>query len=223
MRGFALTELLLVLAVISLLSAVAVPFITRAKAKARLVSCYANLQQVNRAILLYAEEHNGTLPGSDPSPAPGGWWHFKEAVKGYAGLSGPPSPNDKVFGCPSDRGYGEAGEKPVPFRMSKKHNYTSYVFNGVTLPGVPNIAGRAVASIKEPARTLLTMEWTTHAPLSWHHSRTGQANEPFYSDAESVVSFVDGHVSLVPIYYDGMNPAYSRDPIDGYRYKYSGD
>jgi len=100
---------------------------------------------------------------------------------------------------------------------------TSYVFNGVNLPGVPNIAGREVSSIKAPARTLLVMEWTAHAPLSWHRSRTGQANTPFYNDAQSVVGFVDGHAALTKIYYDGLNAAYTRDPAPGYAYQYSGD
>ncbi len=183
----------------------------------------SNLQQVSRAVLLYADEQKGTLPLLDPSPPPGGWWYFKEQVKAYAGLTGLSSPRDKVFACPSDRGYDEAADKPQPFHSSKKHDYTSYVFNGVNLPGVPNIAGWSLASVKDPVRTLLVMEWTAHAPLSWHKSRTGQANAPFYTDAESVVGFVDGHVKLIRIYYDGMNAAYTRDPIGGYDYKYSGD
>ena len=91
------------------------------------------------------------------------------------------------------------------------------------MPGVPNVAGRTVTSIKETGRTLLVMEWAAHAPLSWHRSRTGKKNEPFYNDAESVVGFVDGHVDSIPIYYDGINPAYTRDPIPGYKYRYSGD
>ena len=66
------------------------------------------------------------------------------------------------------------------------------------------------------------MEWTAHGPLSWHRSRTGKRNAPFYNDAESVVGFVDGHVDLVKIYHDGYNAAYTRDPIPGYRYRYSG-
>jgi hypothetical protein len=66
------------------------------------------------------------------------------------------------------------------------------------------------------------MEWVAHAPLSWHRSRTGKANAPFYCDAESVVAFTDGHVKLTKIYYDGYNAAYTRDPIPRYEYKYSG-
>ena len=222
-NGFTPVELLVMLAVLSVLAAIILPVIARARSETRLKQCIANLQQVNRAVLLYAEEHQGTLPFLNPSPQPGSWWHYKEQVKGYLGLSGPASPNEKIFGCPADRGYGEGGEELQPFRLSKKHNYTSYNLNSINLPGVPNIAGWQVAAVKEPSRTLLTMEWTAHAPLSWHRSRTGKANAPFYNDAESVVGFVDGHVSFIPIYYDGINAAYTRDPLPGYSYKYSGD
>ena len=222
-RGFNQTELLVVLAVLAVLTAIVVPIVNNTRSKTRLAQCMANLQQVNRAVLMYAEEHNKTLPYLSPSPAPGAWWHYKEQVKSYAGLTGPSSSKDKVFACPSDRGYGEASETPVPFHSSKKHNFTSYVLNSVNLPGVPSIAGWQTSAVKDPSRTLLTMEWTAHAPLSWHRSRTRHENAPFYNDAESVVGFVDGHVSFIKIYYDGMNAAYTRDPIGGYEYKYSGD
>ncbi len=221
--GFTMTDLSVGLAILSLLAAIVLPPVAKARAKSKLTQCIANLQQVSRAVLLYAEEHKGTLPILEPSPPPGGWWYFKEQVKGYAGLAGSSSAQDKVFACPSDRGYGEGTEEPQPFCRSKKHDYTSYVFNGVNLPGVPNIAGWSLAAVKQPARTLLVMEWTAHAPLSWHQSRTGQANTPFYNDAENVTGFADGHVRFIPIYFDGMNAAYTRDPIGGYDYKYSGD
>jgi len=221
--GFTLTDLLVVIAVVSVLAAIVVPLITRAMARSQFNQCVANLKQVNRAVLMYADDNRHTLPLLANSPPPGGWWHYKEQVKGYAGLSGPASPQEKVFGCPNDRGYGDGAEKPQPFRLSRKHNFTSYVLNSVTLPGIPNIAGREVSTIKEPAKTLLVMEWTAHGPLSWHKSRTGKANTPFYNDAESVVGFVDGHVAFTKIYFDGYNAAYTRDPAPGYTYKYSGD
>ena len=183
--------------------------------------CQANLERVSRAVLQYAEEHKA-LPAMKENRPPGAWWWYKEQVKGYLGLTEKSSPQDKVFACPSDRGYGDTA-KVTPFWRSEKHNFTSYVFNGVNLPGVPNIAGRQVSSIAAPNTTLLVMEWTAHAPLSWHRSKTGKANAPFYCDAESMVGFVDGHVAMTKIYFDGYNAAYTRDPLPGYDYKYSGD
>ena len=154
-HGFSQTDLCVVLAVVMLLAAVAVPLVLRVRNKSRQTQCAANLQQVSRACLLYAEDNKGLLPMIEPSPAPGAWWFYKEQVKGYLNLKGPSSPEEKIFACPSDRGYGETAEPAAPFRQSRKHNYTSYVFNNVNLPGVPSIAGRTVASVREPARTLL--------------------------------------------------------------------
>jgi len=224
MRGFSLPDLLVVLAVLAIVAAVAVPSVVRIRAQSRLAQCTANLQQIGRAVTLYANDHDGRLPTMTNSPIPGAWWHYRQQVKGYIGLQGPASSEETVFGCPSDRGYGDGAEAPVPFRLSKKHLFTSYVFNGVNhMPGIPSLAGRELSSVKDPTKTLLVLEWTAHAPLSWHRSRTGQANTPFYNNAESAVCFADGRVALVPIHYDGLNPAYSRDPIPGYGYKFSGD
>lgn len=218
-RAFTFPDLLVVIAVSLMLAAIVLPVLARSKATTKQNLCIANLKEVNRAVLLYAKENRDTLPILPPEVPKSVWWFYKDMVKGYAGLSGPSSPKDTKFGCPSDRGFTESR----PFRYSTNFNYTSYVFNGVNLPGIPNIAGRQIASIKNPAKTLLTMEFPAHAPLSWHKSRTGKKNHPFYNDAENVVAFVDDHVKSIKIYYDGMNAAYTRDPVPGYEYQYSGD
>jgi hypothetical protein len=219
LRGaaFTLTDLLVMVAVISLLGAIAVAWQVAVKEKARLVLCAANLGRVDRAVLDSCTDNRQSLPNLPPGDNRSLWWWYKEQVKSYAGLRGESSTNDAVFACPSDRGYSD----PVPFHLNSRFDFSSYVYNGVTLPGMPNIAGLPLAAVKQPKRTLLVMEWTAHAPLSWHKSRTGKQNAPFYSDAQSVVGFVDGHVGFIPIYYDGYNAAYTQDPVTGYDYQYS--
>lgn len=216
--AFTRADSLVVLAVLMLLAAIVVPFLVKARSTKRQIQCTSNLRDVGGAILKY-EMNNGRLPDTEPGMKGGVWWWYKEQVKAELGLRGPSSPADKVFACPDDRGY----EEGKPFRLSAKFDYSSYTFNGVNLPGVPNVAGKALSAIREPAVTLLVMEWSAHAPLSWHRSRTGKRNHPFYNDAESVVGFADGRVEFIKIYYDGLNAAYTRDPIPGYKYKYSGD
>lgn len=219
--GFNLAELAAIVSALVLLLAVGLYGWLEIRENGRRAVCRANLGLISKAVLMYAQDHRQTLPLLDPSPPPGMWWWYKEQVKRYVGLTGPSSPNDRVFGCPSDRGYGDP-ENPVPFRESARTDYNSYVFNGVNLPGIPHIAGWRLSRIRDPERTLLVMEWTAHAPLSWHDSKTGRRNAPFYNDALNMVGFVDGHVDYIKIYYDGINPAYTRDPIGGYDYKYSG-
>ena len=217
-HAFTRADMMVTVAVAAVLGALIIIPAATIKKKARLSQCTGNLQQVTRAVLAYCEHNGDTLPAPLPGQQGDVWWWYKEQVKGYAGLTGQSSANDKVFACPDDRGYSD----PVPFYKNSRFDYGSYVFNGVTIPGVPNIAGWKLSSVKLPQRTLVAMEWSAHAPLSWHKSKTGKSNSPFYRDAQSVVGFADGHVSFSKIYYDGYNAAYTRDPISGYDYKYSG-
>lgn len=215
--GFTRTDLAVSLAAVSLVAALAWIPATVVRERGRLARCLANLGEVNRACAAFAADHSQALPG--PVEGPGEFqWFYKEQVKGYVGLRGASSPSDAVFACPSDRGYTD----PKPFHQSERFDFGSYPFNGVLLPGVPNIAGWKVSEVRQPERTLQVMEWTAHGPLSWHRSRTGSRNAPFYNDAESAVGFVDGHAALIPIHFDGYNAAYTRDPVPGYAYRYSG-
>jgi hypothetical protein len=217
--GFTRTDLLVTIASVLLIALVALTGSNKARSRSMLARCIGNLKQVDRAVLSYGNDNGQTLPTIGLTDQKSLWWWYKEEVKRYAGLTGISSTKDTVFACPADRGYSD----PKPFCQSDRFDFSSYVFNGVTMEGVPNIAGWQLSSIKKPARTLLVMEWTAHAPLSWHHSLTGKRNMPFYCDAESVTGFVDGHVALTKIYYDGFNAAYTQNPVDGYDYQYSGD
>ena len=216
--GFTQTDLVVGLAAMLVVAALVLIPITLHRQKSRLTRCVGNLQQISRAVIQFSADHSGELPNAE-TPRPGDlWWWYKEDIKKYAGIVEESSLNDRGFACPVDRGYTDS----LPFSKNPRFDFGSYVFNGVTLRGSPNISGMKVESIHTPKRTLLVMEWTAHAPLSWHRSRTGNRNAPFYSNAESVVGFVDGHVSLSPIYYDGFHAAFTRDPIPGYTYQYSG-
>jgi len=217
--AFTLTDLLVTVAILSVLAAIGTNRLVAAKAKSRTTLCLANLGKVNRAVLDFSSDNQQRLPGSLPDDRKDLWWWYKEQVKRNAGLSGASSATDTVFACPDDRGYTDA----TPFHLNPRFDFSSYVYNGVTMPGMPNIAGLPLSSVQQPTRTLLVMEWTAHAPLSWHKSKTGRKNMPFYRDAESVVGFVDGHVRLSKIYYDGYNAAYTQDPIPPYDYQYSGN
>jgi type II secretory pathway pseudopilin PulG len=214
------TDLLVVLAALSLLTTAIVVPVVNAGRQVRIVRCQANLQQISQALLGFSADHDNRLPDADPAFPGDLWWWYKERVKPYVVSTGNVAAAvNAVFACPDDRGYTDA----KPFCRTARFASNSYVFNGVILPGIPNIAGRAVSAVRQPRLTLLTMEWTAHAPLSWHKSRTGRRNLPFYRDAESMVGYVDGHVSLTKFYYDGYNAAYTQDPVAGYAYKYSGD
>lgn len=60
--GYTLTELLIVLAVIAILSAIILPVFLRGRASARRSTCASNLRQIGAALQLYSADANGFFP-----------------------------------------------------------------------------------------------------------------------------------------------------------------
>ena len=63
-RGFTLVELLVVIGIIALLIAMLFPALRRAKESANAAQCSSNLRQIMMGFLMFANEHQGHLPGN---------------------------------------------------------------------------------------------------------------------------------------------------------------
>lgn len=84
-RGFTLVELLVVVAIISLLIALLLPAVQQARQAALTMTCQSNLRQAGNAILMYVNEHRGIMPhrydnGATPSTR---WW---KQIAPYLGI-----------------------------------------------------------------------------------------------------------------------------------------
>ena len=243
--GFTLIELLVVIVVIAVLAAWLLPAMSRAKASAQRTNCINNLRQISLGIHLYAGDNDGSLPAA---PNVTGWaietnhWaiFYKRLVRNYVGLHGPSSPQDKLFACPADTFYYDVPSMAYESRSlhdQSESDYSSYGFNGAngspynpppaylnetTFPGV---FGRKQASIKDPAKTVLVAESPAIFPWSWHQLKKLPLERSGVNDAKNIISFVDGHVSYIKIYWNSSFSITSccYDPPVGYDYQWSGD
>ena len=203
----------MVIAIVGILAALLLPALSQAKEKVRRTSCVSNLRQVSLAIRLYADDCSDSLPVlPDPNPYPNGVGAFyKQLVKGYLGLKGPASPDEKVFICPSDR----------ILKTQIGHAFTSYTFNGYEVgPGaIPRITGQKLSAIKHPAKAVLAGEWPVFFGGSWH---------PFvdhdYPRSKAVLGFADGHTGFIKIYWDGISDSDpgNYEPPPNYDYNWDG-
>jgi prepilin-type N-terminal cleavage/methylation domain-containing protein/prepilin-type processing-associated H-X9-DG protein len=239
--GFSLMELLVVIAVIAILAALLLPVLSTARARAKRTTCLNNLKQINLGIHLYAADNSDSLPNNGTAT----YILYKEAVKGYVGLRGPSSPQDRIFACPADTFYyDESSCVYFPHGLHEQrtpYDYSSYAFNGLNLltnypnyayNGVlPGVAGQKLSSVKNSGRTVLVLEASALVPYSWHQPKPPVLNNlPMSNDAGNMVSFVDGHVRYLNIYWNstlgypngGVSLAAYYDPPSGYDYQWSG-
>ena len=222
-RAFTLLELLVVIAIIGILAALLLPALVRAKAQAKRTVCINNTRQINLGTLIYAHDFADVLPLlPQPDPYPNNEaFFFKELMKRYVGLGGPPTNGDRLFICPSET------RSPTDGLMSEQYvvDFSDYYFN-------PWVRGKRLPLILKPDRTVLITESCAGICFSWHHPEayTNLVNNPAstypslhaaFNDALNEVSFVDGHINYIKIYCDGMTLAGTYDPPAGYDYQWT--
>lgn len=225
--GFTLMELLVVIAIIAVLAALLLPVLSKARSKAKQTSCLNNLHQINSAVRMYADDFKDKVvppPGFYTSVEQ--WYRYKELVAYYVGRSPSPRPSDKLFCCPADTFfYSASGYHSTPWRNAPQTGYSSYIFNAgnrVGANGYPGIFGQSLVTIKEPCRTVLVCEAAAFTPFSWHNPQRRDSDYRF-KDSRNLLSFVDGHVQYMKMYWSGAGEAWQYDPPSGYDYKWSGD
>jgi prepilin-type N-terminal cleavage/methylation domain-containing protein/prepilin-type processing-associated H-X9-DG protein len=109
-QGFTLLELLIVIAIITLLAAILFPAFAQAREKARQTHCLNNMRQLETAFAIYLQDYDGTLPGAGSAKSLSRVGHWVPAAPVSLtqpchveqGAIYPYLRNPQVYVCPSD-------------------------------------------------------------------------------------------------------------------------
>lgn len=197
-RGFTLIEILVVIAIISLLAGLLFAGFSRARENGRKTNCLSNLRQLQMATMQYVNINDETMPlrFADFEPA-NNTWEPAKGEKAWTEALQPYIQNTQVFNCPSE-GSGATSDPTT--------NFTDYAYNRALSNLDNNTAGpRTLADISDSEKTIMFLETppgdpTNSRPETLNHNGllTGAAALTNTKLARhlsgSNFAFCDGHV-----------------------------
>jgi prepilin-type N-terminal cleavage/methylation domain-containing protein/prepilin-type processing-associated H-X9-DG protein len=199
-RAFTIVEFLIVMAIISILSSILLPLLSKARDRARKAVCMNNLRQIYISLSMYLNDYDEYFPCAD-DPVSLNPYYWLWMGRGWRKILMPyikKNINEKdpsILYCPSDRTAPKKWESTsYGYSMSFYHsseqinmmNDKSYTYDINKI--MPSI-GQKLSKVRYPDKKVIIAEW-----LDNH--RKGENGWWSWEGARNYL-FVDGHVEFL--------------------------